>query len=198
MKAGFRNQGDSSKKELLKSLQVESQNNTMAVRMTQMMLKRMLEDSQNMGKDLGGVLSQMSEFQYKLNAVMAALNLDPANIASLANVQRLTDFNNGANNADIAENLSVGDLVTEESTVILTSTTDDKEGEIFRSRIKLADSGVPALMKGMLGQPVGTIVDVELNNKLHHVEVLAIRNPPPGLTVAPDASPTPVEAQVAN
>ena len=189
MKAGFKNQGDAgSKKELLKQLQVESQNNTMALRMTQMMLKRMLEDSQNMGKDLGGVLGQLTEYRYQLSALVQALGLDPANIADIANTQRLADFNTGADKADVTENLVHGDVVTEDSTVVLTSTTDDKEGEIFRSRIKLADAGVPGLLKGFLGQPVGTVVDVELNGKVHHVELLAIRNPLPALAAVPDAS----------
>lgn len=175
---GFRQPPQGSKNDVIRNLQVEAQNNTLAIRMSQMMLKRVLDDSQNMGRDIGGALTQIAELQYQFGALVKTLGLDPALIAATANEQRLVDFNEGAAKADEQENLIVADVVGDDSTIVLTSTTDDgPDTGIFRSRIKLSDAGVPALSKGLAGQPVGTTLDVELGGKVHHVELLAIRNP---------------------
>jgi hypothetical protein len=166
------------KKEALRQLQVESQNNTMAMRMSQMMIKRLIDDNQAMGKDLAMALAQLSELQYKFSAVQQVLNLDATQLANIANDLRLKAFNEASDKADVSENLVSADVVSEESTVTIASETDDgPDTGIFRSRIKIAEAGVPALLKGFLGQPVGTKVDVELNGKVHHVELLAVRNP---------------------
>ena len=73
-----------------------------------------------------------------------------------------------------------GSVVEADSTVVITSTAKDAEGNdrgIFRSRLKLSESGVPALITALTGKPAGTKVTVSLNGIDHEVELLAIRNP---------------------
>jgi len=173
---GFRTPPQGSKNDILRGMQVELQNNQMAIKMSQMLLKRMLEDNSNMGKDLGAALAQITEMQYKFAALVSTLKLDPEQVAETANVQRLADFDKAASEEDAREELLVADTVTSDSTITITSTTEDGSG-IFRSRIKLADAGVPALTKGLMGQPVGTKLDIDIAGKVHNVELLSIRNP---------------------
>lgn len=196
---GFRQPPQGTKNDVLRNLQVEVQNNQMAVRMTQMMVKRMLEDSQNMGRDIGAALAQLTELQYQFTALMKTLKVDPAVVAGTANAQRLIDFNETAAKADQEENLTDADTVGDDSTVVLTSTTDDgPDSGIFRSRIKLSECGSPALMKGLSGQPVGTKLDVELGGKLHHVELLAVKNPVPEAPQVTTPAPQPEVAPTLN
>lgn len=60
----------------------------------------------------------------------------------------------------------------------MTSKTEDPDKGIFRSRIKLADCGVPDLIKAFEGREVGARAIVQLNGVDHEVELLAIKQPP--------------------
>lgn len=173
MKNGFRTPP---KKDLQRQLSTEVENTSMAVRITQMMVQQLLENNKSMQTDLSQAIGQLTELQYKVLALQDILNVDLKQMADIVNGRRLNDFNDAATRQDAKENLKEAESVTTDSTVIITSTAKDDSG-IFRSRLKLAECGVPTLIEGLQGKQVGTKVAVQLNGIDHEVELLAIREP---------------------
>lgn len=179
---GFRVPAQKSKNERMTQIETELQNMQTAARISQMLVQQMMKSVKAMSDDLGNALNQLMEMQYKYSAVVKHLNLPTDKLDEIANAQRLVDFDNGSLKQDEKDNLVVADTVTDDSTVTLTSVATDAEGNdhgIFRSRIKLSDSGVPALIQELAGKKVGDKVKVKLNDLEHEVELLAIRNPAP-------------------
>jgi hypothetical protein len=169
-----------SKKEALKQTQTELQNIQMAARVSQMMIQQLMQNVKSMSEDLGSALNQLYEMQYKYAALQKHLSIDSAALDVIANELRLKDFESAAVKADEKENLEVADIAQADSTVTITSTATDSNGQdrgIFRSRIKLSESGVPDLINNLTGKKVGEKVAVKLNDVDHIVELLAIRNP---------------------
>lgn len=191
MRAGFRQQAQPSKKDMFKQLQTEVANLQMAGRISQMMTQQLLQNTKNIGEDLGRAMSLISELQYKLLAVQKVSNLDITALGAVADDLRLKDFEEASSKEDASQNFTNADVVGAESTVILTSTTENGQG-IFRSRIKLAECGVPDLIKGLDGKSVGEKVEVALNGVQHTVELLGIRDPQPQAPV--DVTPVEVVA----
>jgi hypothetical protein len=194
MKNGFRTPP---KKNQLHQLQVEFQNSQMAGRVSQMMIQQLMNNVKSISEDLGSALNQLYELQYKYTALQKSLNLDVAQLNAIANEQRLTDFNEASLKADDQDGLEAVSEVTENSTVVLTSKSTDEKGNdrgIFRSRIKLSESGVPELIKELTGKTVGTKVNVKLNGNDHEVEVLAI-TAPKDVPAVIDTTATAVQAE---
>lgn len=177
MLRGVKQEPKPSKTEQLQSLDKELQNLQMAGRVTQMMVQQMMQNMQNVSQDLGKAFATINELQYKILAMQSVGNFDMKAMQAKAEELRLNDFIEASDAEDKQGNFSMGDKVQDSSTVIITSTTADGAG-IFRSRIKLAECGVPDLIKGLTGQPVGTKVACKLNGADHMVELLGIRNPP--------------------
>lgn len=187
------------KAEHVHEIATKVENMQMAGRMTQMMVQQLMQNMQNLAKDLGKALGTLNEMQYKILAMQSVGNFDMDAMAKKAEEMRLNDFIEASDAEDKAGNFTIGEVVTDESTVIITSTAAGDNAGIFRSRIKLTDSGVPALITGLLGKPVGTKVVCKLNGADHEVELLAIRNPPPAVPVdPPDGKNVPVGGPVVN
>lgn len=182
MKRGVKLEPKLNKTEQIASMDKELKNVQMSVRVSQMMLQQLLQSMQTMQKDLGKAFGTINELQYKMLAFQSVANVDLVAMEAKANEFRLKDFNEASDAEDVASNFTVGDVVQEDSTVILTSTAADGTG-LFRSRIKLAESGVPALVEGLTGKTVGTKVKCVLNGVEHEVELLGVRNPPPAAPV---------------
>ncbi len=178
MQRGVKQEPKQNKTEMLISMDKELKNMQMAGRVTQMMVQQLMQNIQNITQDLGKAFGTINEMQYKVLAMQSVGNFDMAAMETKANELRLNDFVEASDAEDKAGNFTIADKVQEDSTVIITSTVTDGAG-IFRSRIKLADCGVPALVQGFAGQSVGTKVSCKLNGVDHVVELLAIRNPPP-------------------
>lgn len=174
---GFRQQTESSRKERLRALEAELKNSQMANRISQMLLQQMMQNMQNMQQDLGKALGLINELQYKILAIQGVSNLDVKALSDAANELRLKDFNEASDREDVNNGFTVGDVVTEDSTVILTSTTDNEDQGIFRSRIKLSECGVKDLIDAFMGREVGAKAMVMLNGTYHTVELLGIRQP---------------------
>lgn len=186
---GFRVPPQPSKKEAIQQLQTELANVQMAGRISQMMTQQLMQSVKTMSDDLGSTLQQLYDLQYKFGAIQKVLKLDATELNKLANDQRLVDFDEAAVKQDTKDNLVLSDVVMADSTVTITSTASDASGAdvgIFRSRIKLSESGVPDLISGLAGKKVGDKVTVKLNDVMHEVELLAIRNP----TLQAETSPS--------
>lgn len=173
---GFR---QPSTKDTIRQLSVEVQNLNMAGRVSQTLIQQLLQNNRAMSEDLGRAMGLINELQYKILAVQKTANLDVDEMTKIADDLRLKDFNEASDGEDLKENFTVTDTVEEDSTVILTSVVEGTDKGIFRSRIKLADCGVPELIKELLGKQVGTKVTVSLNNVSHIIELLAVRKPQP-------------------
>jgi hypothetical protein len=177
---GFRVQPQGSKKDQMRAIDTELKNMQMAGRISQMMIQQLMQNIKSMGDDLGNALNQVYELQYKYTALQKHLQLDVQALNKIANEQRLIDFNEGSIKADQEENLTKTDTVTADSTVVITSSAKDDKGNdkgIFRSRIKLSESGVPDLITNLNGKKVGDKVQVKLNSLDHEVELLTISSP---------------------
>lgn len=175
---GFRTAPQDSRKERLRALEAELKNLSMAQRISQMMTQQLMKNSQAMQQDLGRALGLINELQYKLLAVQRVANLDMVALGTIADELRLKDFNEASDKEDAEQGFTVGTVVDADSTVILTSTTEDEDKGIFRSKLKLSECGVPDLIKAFEGREVGAKAVVQLNGVDHTVELLAIRQPP--------------------
>lgn len=175
------------KTEMIQSMDKELKNLQMAGRVTQMMVQQLLQQLQNVGKDLGKAFGTINEMQYKILAMQSVGGFDMVAMTKKAEELRLNDFIEASDAEDKTGGFTIGDKVQEDSTVIITSTTPGEDAGIFRSRIKLAECGVPALIQGLAGAAVGAKVTCVLNDVNHVVELLAIRNPPPAVAVEPSA-----------
>jgi hypothetical protein len=186
---GFRVPPQPSKNEALRKLETEMANLQMAGRISQMMTQQLMQNTKGLSEDVNAAMQQLMEVQYKLDAVTKHFNLDPKVLADIANQQRLVDFTDASVKADIKDNLINADVVSEDSTVVITSKATDENGNdrgIFRSRLKLSEAGVPDMIAAFQGKQVGDKVTTKLNGLDHEVELLAIRNPAPQAAAAPE------------
>jgi hypothetical protein len=180
MKPGFRQAVQPSTKDKFRGLQTELANSQMAMNITQAMVRQLMQSTKAMGDDLGRALNLLNELQYKVLALQSVSNVDVAQLNAKIADLRLKDFNEASDNEDARDGFTVGEEVKDDSVVILTSTAKNANNEevgIFRSRIKLSDTGLPELISGLLGKKVGEKVDVKLNGDLHTIELLGIRQP---------------------
>ena len=175
---GFRQQPQDSRKERLRSLETELKNLQMAGRISQMMTQQLMQNNQRMQQDLGQAMGLINELQYKILGVQRLTGLDAAQLAAIADELRLKDFNEASDKENAEQGFTVGTAVDEDSTVILTSKTQETDKGIFRSKIKLSECGVPDLIKAFTGREVGAKALVQLNGVEHEVELLAVYQPP--------------------
>ena len=185
---GFRQQPQANRKDEIRAIKEELKQLAMASRINQMMTQQLMQNLRNMQEDLGRALGIVTELQYKLLAVQKVGNFSVEEMNEIANEQRLTDFCEASDREDREGNFTTGTVVDKDSTVILTSTTEEKDRGIFRSRIKLSTCGVPDLIQAFTGREVGARAIVKLNGLDHEVELLAIRQPPPASETAGDES----------
>jgi len=187
---GFRVPPQASKKEQVRNIEVEVKNKQMASRVSQMMTQQLMQNVQSMSQDLGNALNQLYELQYKYTALQKHLNLPTEVLNEIANQQRLVDFNDASSKQDVKDGLLDAVEVANDSTITITTVAKDEGGAdrgIFRSRLKLAECGVPDLITGLAGKKVGDKLSVKLNGLDHEVELLSIRNPAP-VEVAQEAT----------
>lgn len=178
MKRGVKLEAQPTNSQRIREIDVELKNSLMAQRVCQMMVQQLMTNLQNMGQDLGKAYGIISELQYKLLAVQSVANLDVKALNDKAAQLRLNDFIEASDAEDVKSGFTLADKVQEESTVIITSTTQGADAGLFRSRIKLAECGNPGLIAGLTGAPIGAKVKTVLNGVEHEVELLGIRNPP--------------------
>jgi transcription elongation GreA/GreB family factor len=177
MNNGFRRPASSSKKEVIRNMQTEMKNMQMAMRINQMMTQQIIQQFKNIGSDIDNVMRVSNDLQYRTLAMLELLGVDTDKLEEVADKLKLKDYNAASDKEDAAKGYTVGDVVGENSIVIITSEAEGDAG-IFRSKFKLSESGVPAMQQALLGKKVGDKVKVNLNNLDHEVELLAIREEP--------------------
>lgn len=174
---GFRQQPEPSKKDKLRAIETEFQNSQMAMRISQLMTKQLMENQQKVQQDVDNAFGLLNELQYRVLAIQELTGVDMSALNSIVETLRLKDFTEVSDKEDTQKGLVDGTIVNADSTVILTSSTASPDKGIFRSKIKLSECGVQGLIDGLMGKTVGTKVDVTLNGVNHTVELLAIKQP---------------------
>lgn len=184
---GQRQAPSSSKKEAIRSMQTELKNLQMAMRINQMMSQQMIQQFTTAGQDIQNLMQVSNDLQYRTLAMLELLAVDTDKLDEVADRLKLKDYNAASDKEDAAKGYIVGNVVGENSIVILTSEAPNNAG-IFRSKFKLSESGVPELQKALLGQVPGFKAKLTLNNVEHEVELLAVREEPVVAEPAPEAA----------
>jgi hypothetical protein len=180
---GFRESPQGGRKEKIKALDTKLANVEMASRISQMMTQQLLQSIRSMQEDMGRALGIINEMQYKILAMQEASGLDLTQLNEIAAGKRLKDWNEASDKEDVDKGFTVGSVVEANSTVILTSKTEEADKGFFRSRIELAKCGVPDLVTAFSGREVGAKALVLLNGVEHEVELLGVRQPSATLKV---------------
>ncbi len=187
MASGMRQKPQGSAKDKFRAVDAELKNSQMAARITQMMVQQLVQNNRNMSEDVSKLFQQFTELQYKFLGLQKHLAIDVEQLGKVTNELRLADFHEASDKEDLKEGFTTIDAVEDDSTVILTSTTGaGQDAGIFRSRVKLTDTGSPELIQALAGKPVGTKASVKLNGVDHEVELLGVRRPK-----AEEAAPAP-------
>ncbi len=183
---GFRQKAAPNRKQMIKEQEVTLRNLQMAVRVMQIMNQQLATNFQNMQNDITRLMGVVNNLQYKSGALQSVLGVDESALNAKADSIKLEDYNKASDKEDLEKGLTVIDTVEENSVCIVTSTCEDKDKEIFRSKFVLKDSGVPELQEKLLGKKVGEKVEVSLNGVVHTIELLGIRRAPPEAKAAED------------
>lgn len=193
---GFKQQPQLSTKDKFRHFETELKNSQMASRISQMMVQQLIQNGKSMGEDVSKLFQLASELQYKFLALQEVMGVDVAALNAVTTRLRLKDFEEASTKEDLEKGFTAIDTVEDSSTVILTSTTAGGADQgIFRSRVKLTDTGSPELIQGLMGKTVGTKCTVKLNNVDHEVELLGVRRPQPEAPAAEVEALKVVEAQ---
>lgn len=176
---GFRQKAAPNRKQMIKEQEVTLRNLQMAVRVMQIMNQQLATNFQNMQNDITRLMGVVNNLQYKATALQDVLGVDQATLNTKADAIKLEDYNKASDKEDAEKGLTVVDTVEANSVCIVTSTCEDKDKEIFRSKFNLDQSGVPELQEKLLGKKVGDKVEVTLNGVVHTIELLGIRRAPP-------------------
>lgn len=178
---GKRQQKQSGNKQKMRELEVQLANTEMATRISQMLLKQMLDQFQGLRRDLDNTMGMLNDFQYRTQAMMqlGSFNVDELN--KLAEQFKLRDYMAASDKEDEAKGyINDNDgVIDENSVVIITSTTDgDQDRGIFRSKFTMSECQTDSLKEKLLGKKVGDKVVEEIKGETHEITILELRKQP--------------------
>lgn len=163
-------------------LEREVANLTMAVRVSQALIKQLMDQLRPVQDDMTRFYSALNDTQYKTSALLVSIpGVSKEQVASLADQLKLADWQTSSDKDDVTRGLIAADVVSSpEDTVIITSTTPNEAEDkgIFRSKSLLKDIANQDIANGFLNKPIGTKLETTINGSLHVVELLAVRTPP--------------------
>lgn len=169
--------------ERVADLEKEVSNLTMALRVSQALIKQFMDQIRPMQDDLTRFYSALNDIQYKTNAY---LKLSPEGTKEAVILEadrlKLEDWTQSSNKDDESRGLVSADVVSADTDiVIITSTTPNEEEDrgIFRSKAALRDIANDDIVKGFLGKQVGEVVTTTINGSYHVVTLLGVRTPSP-------------------
>ena len=175
---GQRQSKAASGKDKMRELDAAIKNVEMASRISQMMLKQVLEQFQNLRRDMDNTMGVINDIQYRTIAMLDVGGIDKAALEARAEELKLTDYNKASDQEDINKGYELDNegTIGEKSIVIITSTTNgDNDKGIFRSKFNMEECRTESLREKLLGAKVGDVINTELNNELHSITVLGLR-----------------------
>jgi len=161
----------------IQALEKNIENLSMALRVNQLLLKKVMDQLQPMQSELKNNTGMLNDFQYRILGLQKCLPVNIEELTTIVDSLKLKDWQDASDKDDESNGLIAADSVSsKEDFVILTSKVLGEEPEhgIFRSKIKLEETG-QELTDALLNKKVGQSVDVELNGKTHHVTLLGVR-----------------------
>ena len=164
--------------ERIKELEVALSNTEMGTRVSQMMLKQMLEQFQNLRRDMDNTMGIINDIQYRTIAMLEVGNINKDELEAKAEELKLTDYNRASDQEDTIKGYELDNdgVIGEKSIVIITSTTNgDNDKGIFRSKFNMEECRTESLREKLLGAKVGDIINTELNGDLHTITILGLR-----------------------
>ena len=175
---GQRLQPAKSGKDKMRELDVAVQNAEMATRISQMMLKQVLEQFQGLRRDVDNSMGILNDFQYRTLAMLEMSGFDKAELEKLAEKYKLADYTRASDQEDAIKGYINDDagLIAEDSIVIITSSTNgDEDKGIFRSKFNMKECQTETLRNKLLGSKVGDVIEEEINGENHTITVLGLR-----------------------
>ena len=172
-------------------LEREVANQTMAIRVSQALLKQFMDQIRPMQDDLTRFYSALNDLQYKTSALISAVpGVDRHQLAAAADALKLQDWQTTSDRDDETRSLVSTDVVNSDTdVVIITSTTPDESEDrgIFRSKTALRDIANKDIVEGLLGKPIGTKLETTINESRHVIELIGVRVAAPKTEEAPQA-----------
>jgi hypothetical protein len=154
---------------------------SMALRLNQLMVQQLTKQVGEMRQSLATATNMLNDFQYRMLAMQRIANIDAPALQRVTDDLKLADFDQELARKDAEDKAEVVPAVeSDDDIVIITSTTPDAGGDhgILRSRIRIAETNHPDLMKAFIGKKVGDKVETELNGMKHVIEILGVRRLP--------------------
>ena len=170
---GFR---EKPKKDRLEELEKMVSNMQMAMGILQQIAKKLLGEMELRRNDVQNAINLANDLQYRTLAILELGAFDKVKLEQLVEMYKLKDYNDASDKEDAEKNLVPADVLDDNSTVILTSTTNsDKDAGIFRSKFAVAQCPYEQLKKDLVGKKVGDKLDADLSGIIHHIEIIGIR-----------------------
>lgn len=165
-------------KDKMRDLDVAIQNVEMASRISQMMLKQVLEQFQNLRRDMDNTMGIINDIQYRTIAMLEVGNIDKAALEAKAEELKLADYNRASDQEDSSKGYLLDNegVIDEKSIVIITSTTNgDNDKGIFRSKFAMEECKTESLRAKLIGAKVGDVINEEINGDTHTISILGLR-----------------------
>ena len=184
---GFKQGKSPSTKDRIRALETQLQNAQQALNISQMMIKQLMQQIDMLRKDSTNGINMCNDLQYRTLAMINLTNINLDALDEEADKLKLKDYNDASDKEDADKNYTIGDVVKEESIVILTSTTDTEDDQgIFRSKIPVVQIPFEQMKADILGKKVGDKFDADIQGINHHIEIVGIRELPVQLEIAED------------
>lgn len=175
---GFRSGVTPAKKDRFKELDVAIKNCEMATRLTQMMVKQLLEQMQNSRLDIDNTMGMLNDFQYRTLAMLELSGIDKKLIDKRADELKLADYNKASDAEDLAKGYvddSAG-VVGEDSVVTITSSTNgDEDRGIFRSKFPMSECLTPSIKEKLMGLKLGESFEEAIKGDVHKITIVALK-----------------------
>ncbi len=153
------------------------QQGQMATRINQMLVQQIGNSVSTMARDFGELSGRQRDAQYRLLAIQELLGLKLEDINRRSEELQIRDFEEASAKEDAAQECTPTDVVAEDSVVTVTSKTE-AGGGILRSRLAVAEIGLPGLKQDLLGKKVGDVVTAEVNGAKHSITILDVKKLP--------------------
>ena len=178
---GFRSAAAAPKKDKFKELDVAIKNCEMATRLTQMMVKQLLEQTQNNRLDIDNTMGMLNDFQYRTLAMLELSGIPKDTIDKRADELKLKDYNLASDKEDAVKGYldDSNGVVGEDSVVTITSSTNgDEDRGIFRSKFPMSECLTPSIKEKIMGLKVGESFEEQIKNDLHKITIVALKKKP--------------------
>lgn len=178
MSNGFRSKPAAANKDKFKELDVAIKNCEMATRLTQMMVKQLLEQLQNSRLDIDNTMGMLNDFQYRTLAMLELSGIPKEDIDKRADELKLKNYNAASEAEDVAKGYiddSAG-VVGEDSVVTITSSTNgDEDRGIFRSKFPMSECLTPSIKEKIMGLKLGDSFEEQIKNDVHKITIVSLK-----------------------